>query len=71
MLMSNVSTMGCLKYSVMAVFLVPEVDLVELLHVQSLVCEGGHVQVAPGWEHLTAWFQEFFSVKKGLEHSLI
>ena len=57
-------TMGCLKYSVMndffqggqvatvEVLLVPEVDLVELLHVQGLVSEGGHMQVAPGEEHL-------------------
>ena len=36
----------------MEVLLVPEVDLVELLHVEGLVSKWGHMEVAPGGEHL-------------------
>ena len=41
------------KIDTVEVLLVPEVDLVELLHVEGLVCEGSHVQVPPGGKHLT------------------
>ena len=34
------------KIDPVEIFLVPEVDLVELLHVESLVCEGSQVQIA-------------------------
>lgn len=31
----------------------PEVCFGELLHVELLICEGGQVDVADGWEHFT------------------
>ena len=55
----------------MEVFLVPEVDLVELLHVESLVSEGRQVKVPARREHFTARPEKLLGVKKGFQHSLI
>ena len=53
------------------VLLVPEVDLVELLHVESLVSEGRQVKVSARRKHFPARPEELLGVKEGLQHPLI
>ena len=53
------------------VVLVPEVDLVDLLHVEGLVGEGGNVEVASGREHATAGLEPLLGVEVSLEHALV
>ena len=53
------------------VVLVPEVDLVDLFHVQRFVGERRDVQVTPGGEHLSLGLHPLLSVKVGLQHALI
>lgn len=55
----------------MKVFLVPEVDLVDLLHIECFICEGCHMKVTPGGEHLSVWLEPLLSMQIGLQHSLI
>ncbi len=53
------------------VVLVPEVDLVDLLHVERLVREGRHVQVSPRGEHPSARLEPLLGVKVRLQHPLV
>ena len=53
------------------VILVPEVDLVNLFHVQRFVGERRDVQVSPGGEHLSLWLHPLLGVEVGLQHALI
>ena len=46
------------------VVLVPEVDLVDLLHVEGFVGEGSHVEVAACGEHFAAGFEPFLRVQE-------
>jgi len=53
------------------VFLIPEVHLVVLLHVQSLISKGSQVEVTSRGKHFPTRLEELLGVEECLQHPLV